>query len=203
MAKKPLYGVDFSHWQTESDCYSHFPSADFVILKITEGETMTDRKFNKYYEIAKSCGVKLFGAYHFYNSLKSPEQNAKNYLNAIKKYLGNDNMLLAVDIEGKHAQKAGIWDNILAWCNIVEEETGIKPLVYTNADNVQYMQKLFDNDNGLWVAHYTNKSAPRTYMYGNMWAIWQFTDRPLDLDIFNGNENQFKKYCKSNKKVVD
>lgn len=193
---KCLEGVDVSKWQSLAECKRVFPSCDFVILKATEGQSLKDETLDDKMKLAKQCGVELFGLYHFYNSRKTAKQNADNFIETAKNYLGNNDTLLVCDIEQKHAEVLHIFDTeIIEFCNIVFEETGIKPLIYTNSYNVRKMQKCLDNDFGLWVAHY-GKTKPNTYMYGNMWAIWQYTNRPLDKNYFNGNKKQYLAYCK-------
>lgn len=193
--KKRLFGVDVSHWQTITECKAVFPSCDFVILKATEGATYKDKTLQSRYDLAQKCGVELFGIYHFYSSFKTPEQNAENFLDTARKYLGNNNMMLICDIEQRHAEVPHIFDtDIITFCEIVEKETGIKPLIYTNSYNVRKMQKCLEKDYGLWVAHY-GKQKPNTYMYGNMWALWQYTSKPIDKNYFNGNKKQFLAYC--------
>lgn len=197
MGKKYLNGVDVSHWQSDADCKREFPSCDFVIFKATEGKTYKDKTLARKMQIAKDCGVKLFGLYHFYNSKKTATENASNFLETATKYLGNNDTLLVCDIEGQHAQNVDIfYTDIVEFCDIVFEETGIKPLVYTSASNVCKMSKLLEKDYGLWVAHYTKQSKPRTSIYGNMWALWQYTGSPIDRNYFNGTKKQFLAYCK-------
>ena len=59
------------------------------------------------------------------------------------------------------------------------------------------MENIYNANYGLWVAHW-NKiiKKPFTGVYP-FHAIWQYTNKPIDLDYFNGNVKQWNAYCRS------
>lgn len=185
-----LKGYDVSHWN------STFPVGDFLICKASEGETYHDRMFFKHIDKAKKQGVELFGAYHFARTNTDVTKNAINFVRAIEYCveLGN-NMLLVLDVEGTDAVRSNTVEWCLKWCKIVENLTGIKPLIYTSSSITKRFKKLADADYGLWVAHYTKNPKP-TFYHWKFWALWQFTNKKTDTNYFNGSKEQYLKYCR-------
>ena len=93
---------------------------------------------------------------------------------------------------------AGV-DWALAWLNRVYERTGVKPLIYGSASELAKTKYkvLYDNDYGLWVAHWTTAGSPNTSWWGRNWAIWQYSNSggTLDMNRFNGDEATWAKFC--------
>lgn len=186
-----LKGCDLSHWNDNSVITSEY---DFVIVKATEGTNFKDKTFNSKLDKCLSVGIELVGAYHYAKTNQSFEENVKNFLLAVssrKEF--KKNMILALDIEGQDIQRPNCWQWCLQWCKLVYEKTGIRPLIYTSASYTKYMKELYSNNFGLWVAHW-NVEKPKINVYP-FYAVWQYTSTPIDLDIFNGNKEQYLKYC--------
>lgn len=187
-----LYGYDISHWNTHApaDC-------DFLIVKASEGETYKDPAFNRHLDSAKIHQIKLCGAYHYAKTNTDVEKNVDNFLKVVssREEFG-ESMILALDIEGEDIKRKNCWDWVLQWCQLVFEKTGIRPLVYTSASYTSKMKKLYENNFGLWVAHW-NVEKPVIKVYP-FWAIWQYSNGggKLDADVFNGTVEQYLKYCK-------
>ena len=105
--------------------------------------------------------------------------------------------MYALDVEGKSFQlsdaKLSAW--VLTWLKTVENETGVKPLVYTGTEGLlKFGRAILANDTGLWFARYRNKLERVMYAPYPFWAIWQFTSTPWDMDKFNGTRDQWMKY---------
>lgn len=190
-----IYGIDVSKWQKTETVIKNLKGKKFVICKASEGKTLQDIAFEQHIETAEENGIELFGAYHYAKTYNAPSEDADNFLLQISscKQLG-ESMLLALDFEGADAERKNAVQWALEWLQIVEKNTGIKPLIYTNSANTKKLAPILANDNGLWVAHY-GVSNPRFYCYP-FWAIWQYTSKPIDTNIFNGNVEQYLKYCK-------
>lgn len=194
--KKILVGCDISRWNGGSavrNVLRQRAEVEFFICKATEGKTYCDNMFYKNIEDAIGWD-KLIGAYHYARpeNGNKPEDEAANFVNAVRAYIGN--ILMALDWEGEAIKHDAEWAR--KWCDTVAEMTGVKPLVYVQETALQKMGKVFDGtDYGLWVAKWS-KSAPTTGSWP-FWAIWQYTNSPFDLDKFNGDKEQFLKYCRS------
>lgn len=193
-----LKGIDISHhnkyqiFPTKGKATIDLSKHDFIIMKATEGITYKDPCMDKYIEILPND--KLYGFYHY----ARPERNrakeeAQNFCKTIGVY-GKDAMLV-LDWEQKALTQPIEW--AIDWLNIVEKEYGKKPLIYCSSWYTKKLKPVLENGNGLWVAHYNNDKKPKIYTYP-IWAMWQYTDDPYDKDIFNGNKQQFRAYCKGN-----
>lgn len=186
-----LKGCDLSHWNKDNVITKEF---DFVICKASEGTNYKDSTFNSKLDRCNDLGINLVGAYHYAKTNQSVKGNVNNFLSAIsnrKEF--KKSMILALDIEGEDVNRANAWQWCLEWCNLVYELTGIRPIIYTSASQTKHMSRLLENNFGLWVAHWNvNKPTFNTYPF---YAVWQYTNRPIDLDVFNGTKEQFLKYC--------
>ena len=185
--KLKLKGCDISHHNKYK--IPNFSDYDFIIMKATEGRSFVDPMMKEYIE--KLGKDQLYGFYHF----ARPERNrakdeAKHFCNTIGVY--GEEAMLVLDWEAQAVKQPIEW--ALEWCKLVEKEYGKKPLIYCSSWYTKKIKLLLENDIGLWVAHYTNKEKPTVYTYPG-WAMWQYTDKPLDKDIFNGTAKQFRAYC--------
>lgn len=189
-----LKGVDISHHNK----YQIFPKSgkpqlelsnhDFVIIKATEGKTYVDPCMDDY--IAKLEHDQLYGFYHF----ARPERNrakdeAKHFCDTIGRY--GESAILVLDWEAQAVSQPIEW--ALEWMQHVEKVYGKKPLIYCSSWYTKKLRPLLENNNGLWVAHYTNKKQPTVYTYPT-YALWQYSSEPYDKDVFNGTRKQWLKY---------
>lgn len=190
-----LYGCDMSKWQSLKVLESAINEDNmlFVICKATEGRGYKDPTFHGKITRALQLGA-LVGAYHFCRPDlgNSAEAEAVNFVTEIQKYKGK--ILLAADWEGSSCDKdkGGLW--VKAWCDKVFELTGVRPLVYCSQSRVKDLTAFTGSEYGLWVAKWSEKEPDKIRPW-KFWAMWQYSNTPYDLDCFNGNEEQFKKYC--------
>lgn len=193
-----LKGIDISHHNSTqiSTGALNITTPDFVIMKATEGRSYQDPKLYLY--LAKIDKERQgFGFYHYARpELNSPEAEAQNFLHHVGDYAGD--ALYALDIEGKSFtlsdRALAVW--ILEWCRYVEDETGVLPLVYTGTEGLlKFGDAILRENIGLWFARYRAKLKKEMYAPYPFYALWQFTSTPWDMDVFNGNMNQWRKYC--------
>ena len=186
-----LKGIDISHHNKYqfTNGYIDFKKHDFVIVKGTEGATFVDPMYDDYMGVIDSM-VKPYGIYHY----ARPEYNdaikeARHFCDTIKK--DGEKAILVLDWE----QKALIYDIQWAvdWLKYVEQQYGKKPLIYCSSWYTKNLKPVYENGNGLWVAHYTKGKKPTVHTYP-FYAIWQYTSEPYDKDIFNGSLSQWLKY---------
>ena len=192
-----VFGIDVSHYQSETFVTNYVNTHDikFLIAKATEGKTKVDSKFKYFMAFCKETGL-LRGAYHYARpDLNDPLPEALNFLETIDDFVSQQDMLLALDWEGKSLNCSDTW--AVEWLNIVEKNTGIKPLFYTSSSQTPNMKNVAANGNGLWVADYT---APINSIGDwKFWAIHQYNNQNIDEDVFNGTYEQLLKYAKSSK----
>ena len=185
-----LKGIDVSHHNKQQFLAGQikFEKHDFVIVKATEGRTYVDPMYDDYMSIIDSL-VKPYGIYHY----ARPENNdaiaeAKHFCDTIRG--DGKEALLVLDWEAKATTCDISW--ALDWLRYVEKVYGKKPLIYCSSWYTKKLKPVYENGNGLWVAHYT-KNKPKVYTYP-FYALWQYSSEPYDKDIFNGNKSQWLKY---------
>lgn len=188
-----IYGIDVSHWQKAGTVLNVKP--DFVIIKASEGKSYKDPLMAAHAKEAEDVGA-LLGFYHYARpEVYTYKEDADNFISRVKPYLGR--CVLALDWEGKALSCSLEW--ALAWLNYVEQQTGVKPMFYTSISVCKHCKLIADNGNGLWVARYNNNPGkPEGGIYNispwKMFAVHQYTSKPIDHDVFNGSKAQFKKY---------
>ena len=161
----------------------------YVILKASEGITLKDRKFHKYWDEAERAGYGR-GAYHFFRSSKSPEEQARNFIHSVGRIREKD-LPPILDIESMHkgCTRKELNTKALTWLRIISEHYGRTPIVYSYESFINNMLSDEIKDNyPLWVAHYREEKPER-----EGWMMWQFTDKavvygidgPVDLNVIS------------------
>jgi lysozyme len=200
-------GIDVSHHQGVVDWPSIAASGiRFGYVKATEGQSFVDSAFTDNWSRARDAGL-VRGAYHFFRPAATVANQVENFIRTLPRLEPGD-LPPALDLE--EARTAGgvdEWDDVprgqrvaraVGWLQAVEDALGMRPVVYTRAGFVD--AKLPSADSlgvyPLWIAQYTQASAPRIPPVWTAWTIWQHTDRgnvvgvrgTVDLDRFNGSE---------------
>lgn len=221
-----IWGIDVSHHQGRVD-WSDMPDQGvfFAYLKASQGKSFRDREFGRNWLAIKelrSQGKKIHGgAYHFLSAGFSGEEQATNFIDRIGGKLDASDMPACLDLEWDFEVRNGrvipndrwgalsserIVRKALSWLAAVEQATGKRPIIYTNA---HWWHERIGNRKDLagypiWIADYSKKSLeaekPRE-IDGHSWTIWQLTDRGstsgiggnVDTNRFSGNEKDFYK----------
>ena len=208
-----LYGIDISNWQNGINLSKLTNDIDFVICKATEGLNYEDPCFEEFMFQAVDVGL-LRGFYHFARE-NNPIDEAKDFYNATKQYIGYAIPVLDYETENE--------DNC-SWCEefmyAYHELSGVWPMLYISASRVpQYDNSWIPEKCGLWLAGYpypaTKYDVEQEMPYGiGAWefcAIWQFTSNlslwgyagRLDGDYAYMDSSAWLKYCKSDKSDND
>ena len=183
-----LKGIDISHhndWQYNKGDLN-LDKQDFVIMKATEGTAYKDPMLETY--MNDVCRYeKPYGFYHY----ARPENNravdeARHFCDVV----GTDGHggIMVLDWEGKALQYDLQW--ALEFLKYVEYKYGHKPLIYTGSWYSKNLKPIYENGNKLWLAHWTTAKQPKFQVYKE-YTIWQYTSKPYDKDIFNGNTNDW------------
>lgn len=209
-----MNGIDVSSYQGNINIRN--VSADFVIVKVTEGTTYV----NPYWQRQANDTIisnKKLGLYHFIDGHNAIQQ-ANFFVSEIGAYLGK--VILFLDFEPTIVGSSTV-DDCYNWLLEVERLTGNKPMIYINSSiNQTYnWKKVVMNDNGLWIANYPsdnyigyqNIDYSSSLYYWQYPAIYQYSSHGrlngyngnLDLNIFYGNQNQWDKYCKIDKSKIN
>ena len=191
-----LKGIDVSHhnkWQYDNKLIN-FENHDFIIMKASEGRTYVDPMLGTYMHSVIEL-EKPYGFYHYARPENNkPEVEAKHFCEAI----GTDGLgaMLILDWEGTALKHNIQW--AVEWLNYVEKVFGKKPLIYTSSWYTKKLKPVLDNNNALWVAHYTKAKQPIVHTYPT-YTMWQYTSEPYDKDIFKGDISQWNKFADVNK----
>ena len=189
--KNSLKGIDISHHNKYQFQLKHidFSKYDFIMMKATEGRTYVDPMYKTYMdEIIRL--EKRYGFYHFARPTKnSPIEEAKHFCDTIG--VDGYSAMLALDWEAEAVKCDLQW--ALDWLNYVERVYHKKPLFYCSSFYTKNLKPILNNNNGLWVAHYTKAEKPKVYTYP-FYAMWQYTSTPYDKDVFNGSKDTWDKY---------
>lgn len=184
-----LKGIDVSNWQGSMN----FAGNDFVIMKASEGINFKDKMLDKHYNNVVASHINCYGFYHYARPDlgNTPESEADYFLSLVGHHAGK--CLFVLDWEQESLNYSTEW--ALKWLRRVYQKTGVKPLIYLQASEewTGKYQNIINEDFGLWVAHW-GVSKPDVRKWG-VWALWQFTDTPLDTNYFNGDVNTWNKYC--------
>lgn len=194
-----LNGIDISHHNADQIRRGTLTisAPEFVIMKATEGKSYRDPRMDEFLQLM-DLDRQLLGFYHYARpEINNPVAEALNFLDRVGTYTGR--AMFALDVEGKSflLDNATLSGWVLTWLHTVENETGVKPLVYTGTEGlIKFGSAILANDTGLWFARYRQRLNKEMYAPYPFWAIWQFTSTPWDCDKFNGDRIAWAKYIK-------
>lgn len=196
-----IHGIDVSKYQSNINWNSvkkmqvEDIQIGFAFIKATEGLKNVDRQFKRNWKKAGEAGMTR-GAYHFFLATKSGKLQAKNFLKNVKLEPGDLPPVLDVEqLYGVKPEK--MRKEVLDWLTTVEEQCGVKPIIYTYVNFYsRYLKGTFD-EYPLWAAHYLEKEKPRI---DRPWVFWQHNERgrvdgiskPVDFNVFYGDSADFE-----------
>ena len=190
MAK--IEGIDVSHWNSADAITDYKPQ--FAMIKLTEGLTFVDDFASTHRQNAKTMGIP-YGYYHYARAERNaPMDEARHFV----RHIPHDDLnhaVLALDFEGKGLSIKDVDEWAETFCKEVEILTGKKPLLYCSQSVVKRFPKTCAGGFGLWVARYRNKLlGAGDIKPWKFCAIWQYTSKGIDRNIFYGTVRQFRKY---------
>lgn len=216
----PVQGFDVSRHQKTID-WDQVATAGktFALARVSDGLRYPDRKFVENYRGIASAGL-VRGAYQFVRPDQDARAQAELFLEALRNAGGltedgipDGDLPPVLDIEVKtpsgldgsqnpddYLSFQQVRDRVQIWLDIVGPATKTKPIVYTMA----YMDETLEDHYGehrLWVANF-NQVCPKMPSGWGDWEFFQYSDRgripgildgvgDVDLDVFNGTEEQF------------
>ena len=187
--KSSTIGVDVSSYQAEIDMnVLKEQNIEFIYIKATEGSNTQDERFAENWNNAKKAGL-LSGAYHFFSYDSEGRTQAENFINTVGPDL-KGRLLPVVDVEyyGDKEQNPPEKDDVIRelriYLEMIEEEYGIKPLIYTRSDIYdKYLKGEFD-EYRKWIS---SLYTPISWNYKDDWYIWQYLNRG-ELEGYTGGE---------------
>lgn len=199
----PVRGVDVSHYQGEIDWETlSKQGTSFAFVKATEGSSYVDPTFEKNRDEANKTGLRV-GAYHFFNFESPGQTQAELFIKTVKK---TEKMLPpAVDVElygeytADNIKVKEIKKELRALVDMLAEEYGVKPIIYTDDKTYELIVKDEFSDCDLWY-----RSVYGAVPDGIDWTFWQYSNRHvldgydggryIDMNVYSGSEEEFSRY---------
>lgn len=216
-----VYGIDVSHHQgiinweeivlesnakgevNRNNTGDYLQPVLFAIIKSSEGKDIKDDRFDFNFSEAKRCGI-IRGAYHFFTSSSTGEEQANNYIACTELKKGDFPPIL--DIENNSGIGNDDFRKVIneakVWLDVVENHYGVRPIIYTTkniydtfiASDVKLVKYK------MWIANPSNKN----YIIKNcimvqishtatLNAIPESKNK-VDLDLFVGDYSALKQY---------
>ena len=172
--KGKVWGIDISHHQKNID-YDELIKENkpaFVLMKSTEGQTVVDCEYANRLKKFRELGIPV-GGYHFFTYSTSGKAQAENYIKTANLQKGD--MFPVLDVEYKNINgKSRQWiiNEIKSFCEIVEAEYGVKPLLYCEYDYYRKYLKDEFSDYQYWISDFVR--APRCN-----YVMWQYDTLPV------------------------
>jgi lysozyme len=201
-----IHGIDVSHyscpidWQKVAQMNANGMRVHFAYMRATYGLTLVDYQLADNWRQAREAGVRR-GAYHFFTFSDNASEQARFFLNQVRIEKGDLPPVLDIEndkvVNDRRLNRAEILRGIQTWLDIVESETGVRAMIYSNLDYYRhYLSGNFPN-NPIWIASYNNLRGVNL-PDGKPWWFWQFSEKgrcngisePIDLNVFRGNEAQ-------------
>jgi lysozyme len=193
-----LHGIDVSAWNGRSIDWDKVSKTNvkYCWIKVTEGATHVNGGHEDKFKGARDAGL-IVGGYHFgrpdYNKYDNPltdaEKEAHHFLKHIKKVgVHSGDLLPVLDVEaGMKTDDQYNVDWTLKWLDVVEEELGVKSVIYSakwawglylyKADKDDL--KRLTTEYPIWWARYKRGKhfvGPEDKLRGwKEWDIWQYT----------------------------
>lgn len=205
--KYPVQGIDVSHYQGEIDWQEVEEKMDvtFAFIKATEGSTHIDKQFVKNWEGVATTGI-YAGAYHFFSFESSGKDQAKHYMDVVKKRKGM--LPPVVDVEyyegndGKLPTVTEVRKELDDFLYEIEEHYGCKPIIYSTISVYEKYLNEYYNSYPIWIRN----TYVRPFLLKNrQWTFWQYSDKGewlfgteeekfVDKNVFAGSKENFLRY---------
>lgn len=202
-AAATVEGIDVSKWQGTVDWQAQWDLGHrFAYVKATEGTYNKSETFAQQYNGSYNIGM-IRGAYHFANpSDSSGATQADFFVNNGGGWSKDGKTLPGVlDIEwnpygdtcyGKSPTAMVSW--IKDFNARYRARTGRDPVIYTNTNwwkQCTGNSSAFSSTNPLWIARYSSSVGELPAGWG-YYTFWQYTDSPMDQNVFNGDMTRLR-----------
>ena len=191
-----LTGPDLSTWQSTTVAAPWIKSSAFGIVKASQGFRITDDKHAAHVGNLRSLG-KLVGHYHYAEPARNgPAAEADYFVKAASPQVG-EALILDFEPYNQNGNVAAYPAWIITFAAEVKRLTGAPCWIYLNGDwmgqvlaHCTSAQANLIKSMPLWKAEYyysARPAAPKSIGGWAVWTCWQWTDRPLDQNVFNGD----------------
>ena len=157
----------------------------FAFIRVSDGVDYLDDSFYQNWEEAGRVGL-IRGAYQYFRSGDDVAAQAQILLERMGE-LGPGILPPVIDIENlDNGSEALLWASVLEWIDIIEQATGVKPILYT----YPYFWQTHSTDGPwsdhlLWIANY-DVNCPDVPDDWDNWTFFQYSQTGSVPGI-NGN----------------
>lgn len=187
--KNSTIGVDVSSYQADIDMEKlKEQNIAFIYIRATEGSSTQDDRFAENWKNAEEASL-LSGAYHFFSYDSEGKTQAENFIKTVGKDI-KDRLIPVVDVEyyGDKEKNPPVKEDVRrelkTYLSVIENEYGVKPMIYTRADIYQYYLKGEFDEYKKWIS---SLYTPLSLNYKDNWYIWQYYNRGV-LEGYSGGE---------------
>lgn len=204
-----MYGIDISHWQKDIDLTK--TNVDFVICKLTEGDSLLDSAATKFIHQLTKLN-KLIGVYHYARPdlndyVSGAKREVQWFIANMKKLNILGTVLPFLDWEARGEVFEVRW--LKFFLNYFYKETRISPGIYFSA-SVMNMYPDLSQEYNLWVANWTGNTQTPKKMPKNF-SIWQYCnkgkilgyDGAVDLDYTEWTVRDWLLNCRPDSEVKE
>ena len=191
-----VQGIDVSHFQGVVNWQEVKQAGmSFAFAKATEGITYVDPQYSTNWTGMQSAGL-LRGAYHFFEANDDATAQAQHFLATVQLAAGDLPPVLDIETTAGVSNEQ-IWSGVSTWLQIVEQQTGRRPILYTapgfwNSHQPDRALTKYP----LWLADYATQATLPTGW--SSWLFWQHSQSgsvagvtgSVDLDLFSGTLEQ-------------
>ena len=188
-------GIDVSRYQGDIDWDAvAADGVEFAFIRVSDGVDYIDEYFEQNWDEAGRAGV-MRGVYQYFRSGDDVAAQAQILLERMGE-IGPGVLPPVIDVENlDNGSAALLWTSVLEWIEIIEQATGVKPILYTYPYFWQSHSIPGDwSDYLLWIANY-DVDCPDVPDDWDNWTFFQYTssgrvpgiDGNVDLNYFNGS----------------
>ena len=212
-----VLGDDISTWQDSEEIpgevnFTKMKDAGikFTMFKVSQA-TFTDQVFTDSWIDAK--GILPRGGYHWLSWNKTGLEQAKYFCEQIYKDLPE--VRTVVDFEDRRGTPYNANGHMWNFLDYVEDQLDIISMIYPSP---YFWHEYGTKDKTwtkypLWIANYYVQQ-PMIPLPWTTWTMWQYTPKgngtkygveslQIDLDLFNGTEDDFNRFCNKNTQLPE
>lgn len=167
-------GIDVSKYQgtIDWDKVANDNQVGFAYIKATEGQSLVDNQYMRNVEECKRLKIP-FGAYHFFSTKVSPEDQLNNFLSNVR--LSEHDLIPIVDVEIKGRRTSDqLRDDLATFCELLTKACGVRPIIYTsyNFYHTYLMGGRFDQYKIMIARYHPDEPLLKD---GRQHVLWQYT----------------------------
>ncbi|MHB8994559.1 MAG: glycoside hydrolase family 25 protein [Armatimonadota bacterium] len=194
-----ILGIDIYHGNGTHNWPALYKAGvRFAYVKLSQGASLKDPRGVSNVAAARAAGV-IVGAYHYFSPASNAGAQYENFKEQVALCGGFDGMLPpALDVEGDMHQKIApmtseqYTTSALAWLSYLENDTGIRGVVYTYKSFASEIIKGKLAGYRLWASSIHEAGKPSSFVgWGDQWFLHQWTTTGAPNGVPVGDQDYF------------